>query len=206
MSNVLSFLPSLGMTGFYSLAAPYDKLISLSSHYRCDGVRTLASAQAEGLDPLNEVYLANGDTKDKYDLDLQASVSLITISNSTGTILSFPSSALLSVPSGDGVVYRNTVLSVALSALPEDQDLTLLQSEVIELVLFKYGLKAATFITTVGAPAVLTQTQHEAVLSARAAAVQTQVSLIAENNRLTLDLANAVAKIALLETFVKAQL
>lgn len=194
------------MTGFYSLAAPYDKLISVSTQYRCEAVRSLSSAEVEGLDPLNEVYLANGDTQDNYILDLQSSVSLITISSASGLQVVFPSSALQAVPSGDGIVYRNTILTISLSALPEDQDLTLLQNEVIEMVLHRFGIRSATIVSTIGAPSVLTQRQHDAVLAARAMAVQTQVSLIGENARLTEELAQAVAKIGLLENFIKAQL
>ncbi len=206
MTTPLSFLPSLGMTGFYSLRAPYDKLISVSSQYRCEGVRSLSAAVADGQDPLNNVYLANGDTQDNFNLDLQSNVSLITVSAAAGTLLVFPSSALLKVPSGDGVVYRNMVLVAPLSALPEDYNLTELQNEVMQMILAKFGIRAATYITTVGAATVLTNVQHEAVMAARTAQIESSETLVTKNLALTGQLATALEKLALLENYVKANL
>lgn len=204
MSNPLTFLPSLGMIGFYALAAPYDKLISPSAQYRCEGVTSLSAALANGQDPLNRIYLANGDTKANYQKDMAANVSLVTISSQTGSLVVFPSSALLQVPLADGVVYHNTILAVPLGAVAEGEDLTVLQNEVLELVDSKFGLRGATYITTVGASAVLKREQHETVQAARQARITDGESLIAKNNRLTNELAAALQKIQELEAYLRA--
>lgn len=202
MTNPLNFLPSLGMTGFYSLAAPYDKLISPSAQYSCEGVKSLASAGAEGQDPLNKVYLANGDTKANYERDLAAGVSLVTIRSEGGSLIVFPHTAMLKVPLANGVVYRNTVLAIPLGAVADLQDLTLLQSEIVQLIEQEFGLKSAAYITTVGAPCILTSTQHDSIKAARTARITQNESGIALNARLTRELAAAVAKIAELEAYL----
>lgn len=205
MPNPLTFLPSLGMTGFYALAAPYNKLISPSAQYRCEGVKSLSAALADGQDPLNRVYLANGDSQANYQKDLAGNVSLVTISSQTGALIVFPSSVLLQVPLADGVVYHNTVLAVPLGAVAEGEDLSVLQNEVVELIFNKFGVRGASYVTTLGAPAVLQRNQHETVQAARQARISDGESLIAKNNRLTNDLAAALQKIQELEIYIKAQ-
>jgi hypothetical protein len=192
------------MTGFYSLAAPYDKLISPSAQYRCEGVKSLASALSDGQDPLNKVYLANGDSKPNYERDLANQVSLVTISADNGALIVFPATAMLTVPLANGVVYHNTVLAVPLGALPANQDLTLLQNEVLELVDAKFGVRGATYVTTVGAPAILKRAQHEAVQLAREARITDSESLIAKNVRLEAELVQTRAKITQLEAYITA--
>lgn len=190
----------------YSLAAPYDKLISPSAQYRCEGVRSLSAAVADGQDPLNRVYLANGDSKANYQRDANANVSLVTISTQAGALIVFPSSAMLTVPLADGVVYRNTILAVPLGALPEAQDLSVLQSEVLALVDSKFGVRGAAYVTTIGAATVLTREHHDTVQAARQARITNSLSLIAQNNQLTNDLAAARAKITELETYITAHM
>lgn len=206
MSNPLTFLPSLGMSGFYTLAEPYASLISATTQYRCEGVKSLSAAVAEGMDPLNSVYLANGDTKESFQSDLSLGISLVTLSSSTGSLVVFPSKALLKVPDGAGVIYRNTVLSIALSALPESQDMTVLRNEIQELVRSQFGIRAATYLTTVGAAALLSQTQHEAVQAARQAQIETNESLITTNLKLQADLTQARSRLSVLEAYVLANL
>jgi hypothetical protein len=204
--NPLSFLPSLGMSGFYALAAPYDKLISTSAQYKCEGVKSLAAAIAEGQDPLKNVYLANGDSEANFKSDLARGISLVTISSRSGQLIVFPAGALLQVPLADGVVYRNTVLAVALGALPETQDFTELQEEVLQLVLNKFGINGATYLTTVNSAVVLTQNQHQAVMAAREAKIAEGESIIAQNASLQTQLTAALNKIVQLEQYIKSNL
>lgn len=198
----LTFLPSLGMSGFYSLAAPYDKLISASAQYRCEGIQSLSAAVADGQDPLKIVYKANGDTEANFQKALADGVSLITISATSGRLIVFPSNALLMVPLADGVPYRNTILSVALGALPEAQDLSELQSEILAMVQAKYGIRSAAYVSTVGSPDILTRQQHEQVLAARASRITDGESLIAKNARLTAERDALQAKLDELNEYI----
>lgn len=190
------------MAGFYALAAPYDKLISASAQYRCVGIKSLAAAVAEGQDPLVSVYKANGDTPASFNRDLANNVSLVSISSEAGALVVFPSTALLKLPQADGVVYRNTIMSVALGALPETQDLSELQAEVLAIVKNKYGINPAAYVSTVNAPALLTRQQHEQVLLARQGKITDDDSLVAENARLRLQVSAAQSKIEQLEAYI----
>lgn len=163
-----TWLPSLGMTGFYTLAAPYTPLLSPTTQYTCSGVVSLASMVAQGLDPLSTIYLANGDTKANYQLDLDNNRSIITLTAGM-TVVEFPSSAMKQMPNQNGVIYRNTVLGIALSAVPDYLDLTTIQTEIQTLVLQHLGVATNTFLTTVGNATVLTGDQDAAIRSARQA-------------------------------------
>ncbi len=206
MSNPLSFLPSLGMGGFWALSAPYNQLVSPSAQYRSEGVQSLSAAIADGKDPLNSVYLANGDTKENFERDLREGISLVTISSDSGLLKVFPANAILMVPSGDGVVYRNTLLSIALSALPEGMDLSVLENEIIELVMSKIGVRAATYVTTVGAATILSKENHDRLMATREDLITSPHSLIARNSQLTSQVAEMGTQIATLSDYIKTNL
>lgn len=205
-TNTLNFLPSLGMTGFYSLAAPYDKLISATAQYRCEGVKSLSAALSEGQDPLTQVYLASGDTKENYERDLAAGVSLVSISAGDGSLVVFPHTAMLKVPLADGVVYENVVLSIALGALPQTQDLSLIQSEIQQMVLQNFGINSASYLSVVGAPCIISAQAHEVVQAARQAKITEQESSLSKVQRLQTQLSAALTKIAELEAHLVAQM
>ncbi len=86
------------------------------------------------------------------------------------------------------------------------QNLIVMETEVRELILNKFGIRAATHLTTIGAPTVLTQVQHEAVEAAREDVIQSPESLITRNAELAYQLAACQNKLQALETYVKANL
>jgi hypothetical protein len=198
----MSFLPSLGMLGFYELAAPYNRLISPSTQYRCEGVKSLQAAIAEGQDPLKTVYLDNGDTEANFKRDLQAGSSLITLSADQGLLVVVPSSSMIGVPRADGVVYRNTAITFAISAIPDTEDLSLLTNEVLEMLQHKFGIRAGAYVTAIGRAAVLTQDQHGAVQSARQALIDDGDSLIAKNLALQAIITAQAGKLTQLEDYI----
>lgn len=164
--GVPKWLPSIGMTGFYTLSSPYTGLVSPTTQYRCDGVLSLKALLAQGEDPLSDIYLANGDTKTSYQSDLDNNVSIVTLTAGE-TVIRFPSSALTQLPNQNGVVYRNTLLGIALSAIPDYLDLTDLQNQISAMILDTLGVRSSTMLTTIGNATVLTYEQDQRVQSAR---------------------------------------
>ena len=205
MSALISqYTPSLNAKGFYQLAAPYAALVSATQQYTCVGVITIQGAIAQGIDVLNTIYIASGDTEANYNSDLQNGVSLITISSGTGSLIQFPNSAMLSVPQITGVIYRNLVLGIALSALPDTMDTSVLQQEVSDLIYSKIGVRSTTFVTTIGAATILTTAQDAAVTAARAAVITNPSSTYYQNQLLITESAALLAKIAALEAYIKS--
>lgn len=199
-----NYLPSLNQTGFYQLAAPYSSLISGTTQYTCVGTMSLAGAVAQGLDPLTNVYLANNDTKANYLKDLANNISLVTITSGTGNAILFPSSAMLAVPNGDGVIYRNMVLGIALSAIPDTMDLTTLQNQISDMVYNSLGVKSTTFVTQIGAPTILTTDQDTAVNAARSAVITSPSNNLHQIALLTAQIAAYQTQLNALQAWVIA--
>ena len=185
MSNQITFLPSLGMSGYYSLSSPYNALLSSTTQYTCVGVMSITGAQAQGVDVLNNIYLANGDTLANYNIAAANDTMLVSVSSGTGDIYTFPITALSGVPTGEGIVYRNTVLGIGLSAIPDTMDLSALQNEISNLVYNTLGVKSTVFLTTVGAATVLSVQQDQLVTAARQAAISVPANTLYENSVLT---------------------
>ena len=196
------YTPSLNASGFYQLAAPYSALVAATLQYTCVGVVSIPGAIAQGIDVLNSIYIASGDTAANYNADLKAGISIITITSGIGTVIQFPSSAMLSVPQVSGVIYRNLVLGIALSALPDSMDVTVLQQEVSDLIYSKIGVKSTTFITTIGAATILTTDQDAAVTAARASVITNPSSTYYQNQLLTNENTALLAKVAALEAYI----
>ena len=206
MANTMNYLPSLGMSGLYDVGAPYSALISATTNYKCVGVISLSGAVSEGYDPLNNIYLANGDTQANYLSDLAAGVSIITLVSDAGAVVKFPSSALLQVPVSDGVLYRNVVLGISLGATPDTMDLSTIQTAVSNLVYDMLGVLSTTFLTTVGNTVVLSPTQDAAISSARAANINQASNPLYENRQLKAQNAELIQQMNILNAYIAAKL
>lgn len=200
------YLPSINSTGYYKLAAPYSALISRTTQYTCQGTSTISGLIAQGVDVLNAIYLATGDTKANYLKDLANNISIVTISSGIGSVIKFPSSAMLAIPQTNGIIYRNTVLGIALSATPDYLDLSTLQTEISDMVYNHLGIKSTTFLTTIGSPTVLTVDQDNAVKSARQAAITNPASTYHANQLLMQENAALRARLAQLEEYIVANI
>jgi len=204
LTNPIRFLPSLGMSGYYSLSAPYNALLSSTSQYTCSGIMSIAGAEAQGIDVLTNVYLANGDTLDNYTAAKLSDMMLVSVSAGTGDVFTFPVTALIGVPSGEGIIYRNQVLSIGLSAIPATMDLTALQTEISNLVYNTLGVKSVVYVTAIGAATILTPAQDSLINAARAAAITTPSNTLYKNSILTQQNSLLTDKVSVLEAYIKA--
>lgn len=204
MTNPIRFLPSLGMSGYYILSAPYNSLLSSTSQYTCVGVMSISGAQSQGVDVLNDIYLANNDTLDNYNAAVAAGMMLVSVSAGSGDVFTFPVSALAGVPSGEGIIYRNQVMSIGLSAIPATMDLTALQTQISNLVYNTLGVKSTVFVTAIGAATILTPQQDSLINAARTAAITTPSNTLYQNSILTQQNSLLTDKVAVLEAYIKA--
>lgn len=167
---------------------------------------SIAGAEAQGIDVLTNVYLANGDTLDNYTAAKLSDMMLVSVSAGTGDVFTFPVTALIGVPSGEGIIYRNQVLSIGLSAIPATMDLTALQTEISNLVYNTLGVKSVVYVTAIGAATILTPAQDALVSSARNAAITTPANTLYQNSVLAATNAALVAKVNVLETYIKSHM
>jgi hypothetical protein len=190
------------MTGLYTLKTPYSSLILSTTQYTCIAIQSLSGAISSNTDPFTNVYQANGATQSEFDLDLKNDAYLITISSGDGDLVVFPSSALVSVPITDGVIYRNLVLSLSLSAISDEADLTVFQQQMKDLALHSLGINSSVYITQVGAMTVLTRTNSDALEAARLVNAITPESELYNNHVLTQQNTALLQKVASLEAYI----
>lgn len=199
----LKFLPSIGMSGLYTLKAPYDLLIMSTIEYTCTSIESLQGSIARGEDPYTDVYEASGATQSDYDNDLAAGAYLITITSGDGDVVTFPSTALVKMPDTDGVRYRNLVLGISLSSLPDSLNLDGLRQDISDLVFNSVGVRSTTYTAQVGGITILTRDQHNAVEAARQANVTNLESPIYRVAKLERDNASLIQKVAELEAYIR---
>lgn len=197
-----AYFPSMGVTGLWTLNAPYSNLVLSTTQYKCIGTTSVAGAVASGQDPLNTVYLANGDTQASFNTDLANDNYLITITSGPDDIVVFPRSALASPPQSNGVVYNNTFMGISLSALPETLNLSSLAQAVEALVLHQVGVNSQVTFAAVGAPTILTFDQATAVEAARQAAITAPAAPLAQIATLQATVAAQATKIAMLSAYI----
>lgn len=198
----LQFLPSLGMTGTYTLKTPFNNLVLPTTQYTCTAIESLAGALAAGKDPFASYYEPNEVSEADFNADLKANVYLITIASGIGEVVVFPSSALVSLPNSDGVNYRNLVLSISLSSISDDMDVTVLQTTIEDMILNTMGVTSHTYVTQVGSMTVLTREQSQALEAARQLNIQTLTSPLYDNMQKDLQIAALTQKVGELESYI----
>ncbi len=199
-------VPTVGMAGYFTLSAPYTALVREMVEYTVTGVISIAGAIADGLDPLNDIYLEHGDTEANFNIDAAANHCLVTMQSGEGDVVTVPNSSLILIPQADGVPYSNVVLGISLSAIPEDLDLTALETELSDLIFDRIGVRSTVFSTTVGGTSILTHDQHAAVEAARVANIESDLSMRTQNTQLQDINAALIVRLARLEEYVKGTL
>lgn len=208
VSDLNEIIPYVGLTGQFLLKTPYNTLLGFTAgvDYTCTAVTNISGAIAAGEDPLNEIYLFNGDTEASFNIDEAANHCIVTLQSGLGDVVRVPNSALISLPAADGVKYLNIVLGIGLSALPDNFDLETLKTEVSDLVFHRIGVRSSVFGSTVGGVTVITHAQHATINAARLANIISNLSVRTTNTQLAAQNAALLAKVTVLENYIKLSL
>lgn len=201
MSSI-NFLPSLGSTGRWTLTAPYSNLVLATARYECIAIVKLAGAVAQGLDPLTNVYKANNDVETSFNRDLDNDDYLVTIKSGPGDIVTFPRSAMTGLPDAGGVIYRNTMIGISLSSLPDTIDLTTMGAQLQALVLNTLGVRSSVYYTQIGSSTILTDEQSAALEAARETIITSPDSVMWRNAQLQEQNDALIDRLAMLEAFI----
>ncbi len=198
----MNFLPSIGLSGLWTLKSPFDQLLSPTTVYECIAIESLDRVHLNNINPFEEYYEPIGAEEAEYQADLQAGAFIITIVSGDEESISFPSTALVRWPDTDGVVYRNLALTISLSALPDSFDLTNLEDEIKALVLSKTGTDNEVYITQVGGVTVLPREVSESIENVRLSRIDPENNLAAKNAELRQKLIDLTNKLNKLEAYV----
>lgn len=167
----LALIPPIGTSGVYTLASPFNTQLQAQTSYKCDAIRRFADLLEVGIEPFEEYYQPVGLAETVYQQDLANNVCIISLVSNTGHWVYVPSSYIQSYPDIGGVPYIVTVLGLELGALPAYMDLTGLKAALAALCRDTIGKTPDIKEAVISAVEKLSQSDHDAVETARVAAI-----------------------------------
>lgn len=160
--------PPLGAYGTYVLKAPWDA--ESNKVYKCIGTKYTQEMVLAGNNPYELVYSPMGITQDIFNMDVQASVAIISLLATDGSRIMVPDTYIEKYPDQSSVVYNYTVMSIDIGPQPSTIDLSVCVADLKDTV-SKYTGIASTNITVDVHTAVsntsMSQTQYIAALNAQ---------------------------------------
>ena len=192
-------LPYINAAGTWVLKAPYDTLLSKQERYTCISVTKLEKLVSMGDEPYDDYYEPKSIPQDTYQNDLISQVCIITVRDEAGQLYSFPSSYLVSFPSGNGVEYGVLGLAVTIGPLPIDTNLTELKQRVKDLVKDTVGVEGDVVSLLLSNPEIVSFDSHESMKASRKLNIRESNTTPAQVKALESELRAARNKIQTLE-------
>lgn len=192
-------LPYINAAGTWVLKAPYDTLLSKQERYTCISVTKLEKLVSMGDEPYDDYYEPKSIPQDTYQNDLISQVCIITVRDEAGQLYSFPSSYLVSFPSGNGVEYGVLGLAVTIGPLPIDTNLTELKQRVKDLVKDTVGVEGDVVSLLLSNPEIVSFASHESMKASRKLNIRESNTTPAQVKALESELRAARDKIQTLE-------
>lgn len=155
------------MKGTIEVRAPFDSLIDPTAFYECITLETLASLVSNGETPYETYYEPVGATEQDLNDDLRAGAKLVTFQSMNGIIVTIPSTYIVSIPDANGVIYHTMMLGVALSVIPQTQDLSSIKQDISNLIESRLGVQCRIEEVVYGPPTLIAQSIHNELQQVR---------------------------------------
>lgn len=110
------FIPSIGSTGFYRLAAPFE--LPAGERYTCKAIRKISEHRSLGSDVFKDFYEPKGIDVSIFDVDNKEDAEIISLMASGGKWIHVPSRYILGFPDMNGIPYRGVALHITLPPFP----------------------------------------------------------------------------------------
>lgn len=130
--NEIYVVPEVGSRGLITLAAPFNTLISPTTQYTVESVRTLRDLISNDVDPYTTYYQQAAATTislSEYQSDLENNLSIVTLISDYGFTVSVPCRYIAAYPDGNVFKYHNLMVGVSLGAIYEGEDLNALLNQ-----------------------------------------------------------------------------
>lgn len=199
-------LPDIGSAGIYQLAEPFDTDLIQGMSYTCRGIRSIADIIASGKDPRAEYYDPKQIDQTKYDADVAAGVTIVSLQPDSGQMVYVPSSYIISYPASGGVPYRVMCLAVQLSALPNQVSLAPLITQITNLVHDTLGIEATITETQLSNTELVESGTAAAIEAARQLVISNRVTDTAKLNAAQQQVAALQQQVTTLENYIRDHL
>ena len=198
----MQFIPPIGTTGIWSLPSPFSAKLLPSIPYTCIAIRKLSDITAAGGDPETDYYTVNSIDHIRFNSDLSAGVSILSLQGGSNSIIYVPSSFINNYPDIGGVPYTVLALAINIGAIPDTLDLSYLKQRIVSVISETIGVDASVNTIAVSAKALLTNADASVVETARQLKIGTVVTDYAKYLSAITERDNARAKIVELEAFI----
>lgn len=168
----MDIFPQLGVSGIWTLLAPYENDLVPNAEYTCVAVRKISDIVAQGGDGYSDYYeKPHGLSFARYEEDLAKGVAIVSLQDSGGQVIYIPNTFIASYPSTDGVPYRRTSIALKLSHIPKGLDISLLLTAIIDASLDKIGVVATASVVATATTKLIDQDTHRALEAQRKARI-----------------------------------
>lgn len=161
------FTPSIGQAGVYRVAAPFDKILKPNVSYTCRSIRSITECLENGESTYSSVYEPNGLTREEFNADSAAGVSIVTLQAGAGIWAYIPNKYFTQTPENNGVYYHEVVMGVGLGPVPCDMDLSTYQDMVSDLIYNTFGRRPAIRFSQATLPTLISHDKHETIQAMR---------------------------------------
>lgn len=161
------YTPSLGLSGLFTLMAPFENALVANMIYKCSAIRTFSDLVNSGVDVYDAVYAPADITREKYEQDSLAGAVIVTFESDGGVPVYVPNSYISAAPEIGGVPYKAVLLSVPLAILPENIDLSAVKAKIADDVMDMLGVTSSVEVVFTSGRKVVTRAQHEIIEATR---------------------------------------
>lgn len=192
--------PPLHAKGIYQLTTPF--VLTSGVLYECIAIRSFSDFLEKGEDVFTKIYAPNGLTQAQFDADKALGANIITLVSGSQPVIHVPDTYIASYPILNNVKYKSIVLSIALGPMPDATDLSFLTTQVQGVVSDVIGVSSEVKLHVLQNTDVVTESEHEALETARQAAITNRTTDRAKVLSLQDQVAQLQAKLATLQTII----
>lgn len=128
-------VPPISTRGVFIFHAPYaDDPDINKKEYEVVEIRKIKSFHDDGLDPLNNIYIKHGLTKDDFIEDLEGDVPIITLAVDDQQFLYVPADRIKEMPAIIGYTATERLITLSLGLVPDNINLDTLYENIATMV------------------------------------------------------------------------
>lgn len=126
-------LPTVGSSGVFTFAAPFNSTTLAGEKLTVKAIRTITELESNNIDVLKTRYIDLGLGDVMYQEHMEIDMHFVTLQSGFGQWVEIPASHILTYPKVDGVAYLRRNIVISLPAFPKEQDIELLEQEIKDI-------------------------------------------------------------------------
>jgi hypothetical protein len=160
-------LPTIGSSGTFTFAAPFNTLVNNGERYTCQAIRSINDYIANNEDILTDVYLANNLSETDYQTDASNNIAIVSFQSDKAHWMYVPERFILSFPLTNGVSYRSSSIVIGLPSFPENRDFSNITTDLSNLIHDRLGVTPVVSKIYTSKPVMVTPERHDEITVSR---------------------------------------